>query len=58
MKFKAYVIDGVSVTPRARLNQEINKFVCTVFNLRTVTTPQMLGERRWKACTATASTTP
>ncbi|MDE1510494.1 2OG-Fe dioxygenase family protein [Serratia nevei] len=44
MKFKAYVIDGVSVTPRARLNQEINKFVCTVFNLRTVTTPQMLGE--------------
>ncbi|HGH4748856.1 TPA: 2OG-Fe dioxygenase family protein [Serratia marcescens] len=44
MKFKAYVIDGVSVTPRPRLNQEINKFVCTVFNLRTVTTPQMLGE--------------
>lgn len=44
MKFKAYVIDGVGVTPRPRLNQKINKFVCTVFNLRTVTTPQMLGE--------------
>jgi hypothetical protein len=32
MRFKAYIIDGVSVAPRARLNQDINKFVCTVFN--------------------------
>jgi len=44
MRFKAYIIDGVSVAPRTRLNQDINKFVCTVFNLRTLTTPHMLGE--------------
>jgi hypothetical protein len=58
MRFKAYIIDGVSVAPRARLNQDINKFVCTVFNrfissfelIHRSVTQAFLGKISYPAC--------
>ncbi len=44
MKFKAYVIEGVDVTHRKNLHLDYNKWVSTVFQLRTITTPSLMGE--------------
>ncbi|TLD08122.1 hypothetical protein PspLS_11953 [Pyricularia sp. CBS 133598] len=44
MVFKAFICHGVPTVPRPQLNYESEKWVCTLFNLRTVTTPSMLGE--------------
>ncbi|OVZ90190.1 hypothetical protein CBW58_15695 [Yersinia frederiksenii] len=44
LKLNAYLIHEVAVAPRAKLNQGSNKSLCTAFNIRTVTTPTMLGE--------------
>lgn len=44
MVFKAAVIHGVETTFRDKLNYDTKKWVCTLFNLRTVTTPNLLGE--------------
>ncbi|TFB00898.1 hypothetical protein CCMA1212_007374 [Trichoderma ghanense] len=42
--FKAMIIHGMEVAHRPKLEYGINKWVCTLFNLRTVTTPHILGE--------------
>lgn len=44
LAFKSIVIHGVTHLHRPKLDYSINKWVSTVFNLRTVTTPNMLGE--------------
>jgi hypothetical protein len=44
MAFKVMVIHGVPTIHRKNLDYQRNKWVCTVFNLRTVTTPEILGE--------------
>ncbi len=41
---KAALIKDVSVAPRPKLKQNAPQLVVTVFNLRTVTTPALLGE--------------
>lgn len=42
--FKAMIIHGIEIAHRPKLEYGINKWVCTLFNLRTVTTPHILGE--------------
>lgn len=42
--FKAMIIHGMQIAPRPKLEYGINKWVCTLFSLRTVTTPHILGE--------------
>ncbi|KAK3685287.1 2OG-Fe dioxygenase-domain-containing protein [Podospora appendiculata] len=42
--FKAMVCHGIATRPRPKLDYGSNKWVCTLFNLRTVTRPDMLGE--------------
>ena len=42
--FKAMILHGVPTIHRPKLNYGANKWVCTIFNLRTVTTPDLLGE--------------
>ena len=42
--FKAMVLHGVSTVKRSKLEYDTNKWVTTLFNLRTVTTPDILGE--------------
>lgn len=42
--FKGMICHGVSTTQRPRLDYSSDKWVCTLFNLRTVTTPHILGE--------------
>ncbi|KAF2150240.1 hypothetical protein K461DRAFT_329262 [Myriangium duriaei CBS 260.36] len=44
LAFKSIVMHGVPFTHRHNLDYSVNKWVSTVFNLRTVTTPNMLGE--------------
>lgn len=44
LRFKACVIDGVDIEGRPKLNHDSRQWVSTVFNLRTVTTPELLGE--------------
>ncbi|MFE5549354.1 2OG-Fe dioxygenase family protein [Streptomyces sp. NPDC056534] len=44
MLLKFFMIDGVSVAPRPMLDYESSKWVCTLFSLRTVTTPDLMGE--------------
>jgi hypothetical protein len=44
MVFKIMVIHGMLTMHRHNLDYEYNKWVCTLFNLRTVTTPELLGE--------------
>ncbi|WP_084728180.1 2OG-Fe dioxygenase family protein [Yersinia nurmii] len=44
IKAKAYLIEGVTVIPRTKLNQASNQHLCTVFNLRTTTSPTIIGE--------------
>ena len=42
--FKAVMINGMDVTWRPNLNYHLNQWVCTLFNIRTRTTPDVLGE--------------
>ena len=42
--YKAMMIHGVETAQRPKLEYGVNKWVCTLFNLRTVTTPDILGE--------------
>ncbi|KAF3896074.1 2-oxoglutarate-Fe(II)-dependent dioxygenase family protein [Trichophyton interdigitale] len=42
--FKALIFHGVPFKQRPRLDYETENFVCTLFNLRTVTSPDILGE--------------
>lgn len=44
LAFKSIVIHGIPVAHRPKLEYDSNKWVCTLFNLRTVTTPDILGE--------------
>jgi hypothetical protein len=44
MTFKAYIIDGVDIKNRKNLYLEYDKWVSTVFQLRTITTPTLMGE--------------
>lgn len=44
LAFKAMVIHGIQIAKRPKLEYDMNKWVCTLFNLRTVTTPDILGE--------------
>jgi hypothetical protein len=44
LRFKAYIIDGIAIDGRPRLDHSSRVWVSTVFNLRTVTTPDLLGE--------------
>jgi hypothetical protein len=44
LKFKSWVIDGMVIVPRPKLNGDSRKWVSTVFHLRTITTPSELGE--------------
>lgn len=44
LAFKAMVIHGVDIARRPKLEYDMNKWVCTLFNLRTVTTPDIVGE--------------
>jgi hypothetical protein len=42
--FKAMIFQGISTAQRPKLDYSSNKRICTLFNLRTITTPEMLGE--------------
>ncbi|KAJ5305494.1 uncharacterized protein N7443_005154 [Penicillium atrosanguineum] len=42
--FKGVMCHGITVNERPKLNYRSNQWVCTLFALRTVTTPEMLGE--------------
>lgn len=42
--FKAMIINGMEIANRAKLEYQANKWVCTLFNIRTFTTPEVLGE--------------
>ncbi|KYK58086.1 TqaL [Drechmeria coniospora] len=42
--FKALMLHGVPTTQRPKLSYDSQKWVCTLFNLRTVTTPELVGE--------------
>jgi len=44
LQFKYLVINGLKTVPRPSLDYESDKWICTLFNLRTVTTPTLLGE--------------
>lgn len=42
--FKAMVFHGVETARRPNLDYARNNWICTLFNLRTITTPSILGE--------------
>ncbi|ONI81703.1 hypothetical protein ALI144C_19820 [Actinosynnema sp. ALI-1.44] len=44
LKFKSLVIKDVPIKHRPDLDYTSNKWVCTLFNLRTITTPDLTGE--------------
>lgn len=44
MVFKSLIIYGVDVPLRKNLAYDVNEFICTVFNLRTITSCDILGE--------------
>ncbi|OOS04625.1 hypothetical protein SAMN02745664_10317 [Moraxella cuniculi DSM 21768] len=44
LKFKSFMIQDVLVRKRPNLDYSANRYVSTVFNLRTITTPKLLGE--------------
>lgn len=44
LRFKALIVNDVAVVPRPGLDYSSDKWVCTVFSIRTVTVPGMLGE--------------
>jgi Uncharacterized protein conserved in bacteria (DUF2257). len=58
MKFKAYVIDGVNVTPRPGLIRRSTSSFAPCSTCAPSPHRRCWANRRWKACTATASTTP
>ncbi|KAF2876077.1 2OG-Fe dioxygenase-domain-containing protein [Massariosphaeria phaeospora] len=45
-KFKTFMMQGVGkdFTPRPSLDYDTSDFICTLFHLRTVTTPTLVGE--------------
>lgn len=44
LRFNAFVISDVTVPPRPLLDYTSKSMICTLFTLRTITTPQLLGE--------------
>lgn len=44
LRFKALMIQDVNIAQRSKLDYDSSNWVCTVFNLRTVTTPDLVGE--------------
>lgn len=44
LKFQSFMIKDILVRERPNLDYSANRYVSTVFNLRTVTTPKLLGE--------------
>lgn len=44
LKFQSFMIKDVKVKERPHLDYSVNRYVSTVFNLRTITTPHLLGE--------------
>lgn len=42
--FKALMIKDVNTLPRPGLDYDKDSYVCTLFNLRTITTPDLVGE--------------
>lgn len=42
--FKGVMLHGIPTQSRAFLDYGLNKWICTLFSLRTVTTPELLGE--------------
>lgn len=44
LKFQSFMLKDVNVRERANLDYSANRYVSTVFNLRTITTPNLLGE--------------
>lgn len=44
LAFKFLVVDGVDIARRPRLDYGRAEWICTLFSLRTVTTPGLLGE--------------
>lgn len=44
LRIKNLIIDNVSILPRPNLNYETPNWITTVFNLRTLTSPKLLGE--------------
>lgn len=43
-RFNAYMAEGVEIARRPKLDYTSNRWVCTLFNLRTITTPELVGE--------------
>ncbi|MBV9022750.1 MAG: 2OG-Fe dioxygenase family protein [Streptomycetaceae bacterium] len=44
LRFQAFMVQDIDVTRRPKLDYDSTDWVCTLFNLRTVTTPEMVGE--------------
>lgn len=44
LAFKSLMIQGVEITHRPNLDYRTNNWICTLFNLRTITTPHLVGE--------------
>ncbi len=44
MRFQAKVCEGMVLKPRPKLDRESARWVSTVFHLRTITTPELVGE--------------
>ncbi|KAK5988951.1 hypothetical protein PT974_10449 [Cladobotryum mycophilum] len=42
--FKSMILHGMTIAHRPKLEYEVNKWVCTLFNLRTFTNKDILGE--------------
>ncbi|MER8101074.1 2OG-Fe dioxygenase family protein [Kitasatospora sp. NPDC094016] len=42
--FKAFMVQDVEIAHRPKLDYDYPGWVCTLFNLRTVTTPELVGE--------------
>jgi hypothetical protein len=44
LRFNALMIQDVNIVQRSKLDYDSSNWVCTLFNLRTVTTPDLVGE--------------
>ncbi|MGS0742681.1 2OG-Fe dioxygenase family protein [Glaciimonas sp. GG7] len=42
--FQFLIFKDMEITHRSKLNYETSRWVCTLFNLRTITTPDLVGE--------------
>jgi|GEM_PF-614462 len=42
--FKAFIVHGIDIRHRSGLDYDSERWVSTVFNLRTITTPDLIGE--------------